>query len=493
MMMIVAVCESSVVFGALCALMLGWHRPPIHGWSDTAAALGVAGAFTLNAISALYYADCYELRVVPNLGRFVSRLPRSIALALVPLVGWHMLHPHSRMALIASGLLMIGVLPVLRAAFYHIRRLQPFVKRVLIVGSNPQAYKVVEAIEQDGSGRYTIVGVADDAGGVGEPLSRYPVVGPLHRLEKIIEATRPDRIVVALQDRRGRLPVPPLLEARLCGIVVEEGAELYERLTGKIAIESLTPSSLIFSPAFRPPALAMAVGRTLSLAVAVVGLVALAPLFALIALLIRSDSAGPVFFVQERVGLGGRRFNLIKFRTMHVTGAAISEWACDNSDRITRVGYWLRRFRLDELPQFVNILRGDMDLVGPRPHPATNFSLFVTVLRNSPECGQQIPYYSLRSLARPGITGWAQVRYRYANNLEEEIEKVRYDLYYVKHRSLWLDLRILADTVKTVVSGRGAVDLEAPPIEGRIGAAPVWELAANPEQADVRLPGTKAA
>jgi lipopolysaccharide/colanic/teichoic acid biosynthesis glycosyltransferase len=133
---------------------------------------------------------------------------------------------------------------------------------------------------------------------------------------------------------------------------------------------------------------------------------------------------------------------------------------CDNSDRITRLGYWLRRFRLDEIPQFINVVRGEMDLVGPRPHPVTNFSLFVTVLRNSPECGEQIPYYSLRATVRPGITGWAQVRYRYANNLEEEIEKVRYDLYYVKHRSVWLDLRILADTVKTVISGHGAIEAE---------------------------------
>ena len=150
-------------------------------------------------------------------------------------------------------------------------------------------------------------------------------------------------------------------------------------------------------------------------------------------------------------------------------------------DRITRVGLWLRRFRLDELPQFVNVLRGDMDLVGPRPHPFSNFSLFVTVLRNSPECGEQIPYYSIRSMARPGITGWAQVRYRYANNLEEEIEKMRYDLYYVKHRSLWLDLRILADTVKTVLGGRESLD--APPAPHATTAASPPPLAGRPEAA----------
>jgi lipopolysaccharide/colanic/teichoic acid biosynthesis glycosyltransferase len=198
--------------------------------------------------------------------------------------------------------------------------------------------------------------------------------------------------------------------------------------------------------------------RALSVGVALVGLVALSPVIGAIAIAIRLDSPGPVLFVQERVGRAGRRFPLRKFRTMYVTEAEHSEWARDNADRITRVGLWLRRFRLDELPQFVNVLRGDMDLVGPRPHPFSNFSLFVTVLRNSPECGEQIPYYSIRSMARPGITGWAQVRYRYANNLEEEIEKMRYDLYYVKHRSFWLDLRILADTVKTVLGGRESLE-----------------------------------
>src|SRR5690606_8460044 len=146
----------------------------------------------------------------------------------------------------------------------------------------------------------------------------------------------------------------------------------------------------------------------------------LAPLFLLIAIAIKLDSRGPVLFVQDRIGLHGKHFKLYKFRTMRPAEARTSEWAGDNKHRITRVGHYLRKFRLDELPQFFNVLRGDMNLVGPRPHPASNFELFVLVSRNTPECGGQIPYYSLRSIVRPGITGWAQVRYRYANNLSEE-------------------------------------------------------------------------
>jgi lipopolysaccharide/colanic/teichoic acid biosynthesis glycosyltransferase len=164
---------------------------------------------------------------------------------------------------------------------------------------------------------------------------------------------------------------------------------------------------------------------------------------ALIALAIRLDSPGPVLFVQDRVGLRGRHFRLLKFRTMLCGGPTTSEWVRDNEDRITRVGRWLRKFRFDELPQFVNILRGDMNLVGPRPHPVSNFTLFA----------ERIPYYMLRSSVRPGVTGWAQIRHGYANNLDEEIEKMRYDLYYIKHLSFWFDVRILVDTVKVVLFG----------------------------------------
>jgi lipopolysaccharide/colanic/teichoic acid biosynthesis glycosyltransferase len=163
-----------------------------------------------------------------------------------------------------------------------------------------------------------------------------------------------------------------------------------------------------------------------------------------IAVAIKLDSPGPVLFRQPRAGRGGRRFELLKFRTMRPASGVTSEWARDNEGRITRIGKWLRRFRLDELPQFVNVLRGDMNLVGPRPHPVSNFEMFAA----------HIPYYLLRSTVRPGVTGWAQVRYGYANDLDEETEKMRYDLFYIKHMSFGLDLRILAETAKLVMWGR---------------------------------------
>jgi len=251
--------------------------------------------------------------------------------------------------------------------------------------------------------------------------------------------------------RRGLAPVRQLLDARIAGSVVEDGVDAYERLTGKIAIESLTPSNLIFSPDFKKSRFDLAVGRAVSLLIAILGLILFAPFLVLIAMAVKLDSQGHLFFIQERLGRHAKRFKLVKFRTMRVVDCPTSEWANDNSDRITRVGKWLRKFRLDELPQFVNVIRGDMNLVGPRPHPVSNLELF----------GEEIPYYSLRAAVRPGITGWAQVRLGYANNLEEETEKMRYDLYYIKRLSFWLDLRILFDTVKIVIFGRGSQSLDA--------------------------------
>lgn len=353
--------------------------------------------------------------------------------------------------LVASLLVLIGFLFGLRVV-HGVRRFRHAGERVLILGTSPLACTVVEEIERRPSLRCAVVGVVDDGDNLG----------------RVIEAIRPDRIVVALAERRGRLPLCRLVESRARGIEVEDVVETYERLTGKLALEVLSPSSVIFSRDFRTSQLQRALARALSLVGSAIGLMVLAPAFGLIALLIKLDSPGPVLFIQERVGRCGRSFKLIKFRTMHPVDRPPSEWERDNCDRITRAGRWLRRFRLDELPQLVNVLRGDMNLVGPRPHPVTNLEIMVLAARNLNELtGDAIPYYSLRCLVRPGITGWAQIRYGYANSLEEEMQKIRYDLYYLKHMSFWLDLKILFETVATVFSGRGSAATDAAPSRGR--------------------------
>ena len=364
-------------------------------------------------------------------------------------------------------LLSIPALVALRRFFGKlIRRHRP--QRVLVIGGGALADKVVAEIDARPHLRQHVIGVVDES--PRPPRSRC--LGGVQDLRRIVEESRPDRVIVALDSRRGRTPLRALLDLRVRGIAIEDGAEVYERLTGKIAIEALTPTSVIFCKDFRPRRWDLVLARGLSQPLVAGALVLLAPLLGLVALVIKLDSPGPVFFLQERVGRAGRRFRLIKFRTMRPERRVKSEWARDNGDRLTRVGRWLRRFRVDELPQLVNILKGDMNLVGPRPHPVSNLPLFVLVMRNAPSCGEPIPYYALRWMVRPGITGWAQVRYQYANDLEEEVEKMRHDLYYIKHMSLWLDLRILLDTVKTVVWGRESADPAVPrpalePVRGR--------------------------
>jgi lipopolysaccharide/colanic/teichoic acid biosynthesis glycosyltransferase len=277
------------------------------------------------------------------------------------------------------------------------------------------------------------------------------VLGTVDELHRIIRQHEPQVIIVAPPVDRAQATNRQLLDARvLHNVRIEHAQAVYEQVAGKLPLETFAPEDIIYSNDFQPKRAALVATRLLSLGFAAAGLILLAPLMLLIGLLIRIDSAGPALFSQERTGLAGRPFKLLKFRTMAPAEGQQSEWEEDNVDRITRVGRWLRKCRLDELPQFFNILRGDMNIVGPRPHPSSNFELFVLAARNTPESGVQIPYYSMRYSVRPGITGWAQVRYRYANNLDEEMEKLRFDLYYLKHYSLWLDIRILFETVTMI-------------------------------------------
>lgn len=328
-------------------------------------------------------------------------------------------------------------------------------EKTLVVGGGSFIRGLLTEIRRQPGCRYRIAGIvvrgrAEEAGDYG-----CPVLGTVNDLHLIIRQQHPEVIIVEPPGNSAGLADRQLLDARVLQHVrIEHAHEVYERVTGKLPLEALAPEDFIYSTDFQPGRLALASARVLSLGLACAGLMLLAPLMLLIALLIRIDSPGPVFFVQERSGLAGRRFRLLKFRTMLTSDEQESEWEEGNLHRITRVGRWLRKSRLDELPQFINVLRGDMNIVGPRPHPASNFELFVLAARNAPESGLQIPYYSMRSSVRPGITGWAQVRYRYANNLHEELEKLRFDLYYLKHYSLWLDIRILFGTVWMVFARR---------------------------------------
>jgi exopolysaccharide biosynthesis polyprenyl glycosylphosphotransferase len=382
-------------------------------------------------------------RVVRSRARGVSTLPVTLVLSMLVVGGLSIPLPQDLR--FVPWVLMVAALAALARAASELRPHRISASRVVVLGTGPVAVMIVEELEALFGRRTVIAGVVDN-----EPprdawiRSRW--LGPLNQLAEIVEKVQADRIVVALQDRRGHLPLEPLLETRVRGVVVEDALEFYERATGTMAIEAITPGSLILAKGFRNHGAAETVARIVSVAAAVGGLIVLSPVFVLIALAVKLDSRGPILFMQDRAGRNGAPFKLLKFRTMHPADVHPSEWVQDNRDRITRVGAWLRRFRLDELPQLVNMLRGEMNLVGPRPHPMVNQRIFM----------ERIAYYGLRSTVRPGITGWAQVRHGYANNIEEETRKMRYDLYYIKNRSLRLDTRILLETIAIILFGQGS-------------------------------------
>jgi exopolysaccharide biosynthesis polyprenyl glycosylphosphotransferase len=355
--------------------------------------------------------------------------------------------PAGDLGIVFAFFLVAAAVAPVRSLCSGMRQSRLLARRIVILGSGPMAVKLLEEIEFSGRGRHLVAGVIDDGPLPGPWAATTASLGPPSQLAEIVERVRPARIVIAVADRRDRLPLQVLLESRVCGIIVEDGLEFYERLTGKMAIESLKPSDLFLSRnGFRHPRAAEILARAVSLLAVTTGLVLLAPLLGVIAVALKVESRGPVLFVQDRIGKDGCQFRLLKFRTMRPSDERRSEWARDNDHRITAVGRWLRRFRLDELPQLVNVLKGEMNLVGPRPHPTCNRKIFT----------EGIAYYQVRSMVRPGVTGWAQVRYGYANNLEEETEKMRYDLYYIKNRSLWLDVRILLRTILVVLGGESA-------------------------------------
>ena len=413
-----------------------------------AQALALAGC----CIVAFYYNDLYDPRVVRTFGDFAVRLVQALGVAFILLAALYTVLPALSLA---QAPLRLGPPDRRRPPPAAARRLvrphaEPALPRARPDPRRERARRPAGPRDRGSSptSASTWSGSWTTRPGRSPSSRGIRSSGPLARVDKIVEELRPDRIVVALAERRGRLPVQPLLEARLHGVRVEEGLALYERLTGKLAIETLVPSFLIFSRGFTKSRVQLGLRRLASLLAAAAGLVVSAPLMALIALAIRLDSPGPALFVQERAGLDGRPFRLLKFRTMRdpAAGEPDSVWRRDDDARVTRVGRLLRFLRLDELPQFWNVLKGDMNLVGPRPEIAGNVRTMV----------EEIPYYALRHVVRPGVTGWAQVRHGYAVSREDVTEKVRHDLYYISHMSLRMDARILLDTVKIVLFGRGA-------------------------------------
>ena len=321
-------------------------------------------------------------------------------------------------------------------------------KRLLILGTGQLAIDVCQAIVSRKRWLVTVVGFLDrNSNRVGERLVNPGIIGTYEQLAQIVEQQRVDTIIVCLEDRRSVLPVQALLDFKAMGLEIVDGHHVYEETSGRLSIDSLRPSALIFSMGFRRRLISLVSKRLFDMTVSVVGLVVLSPLFLLIAALIRMDSRGAVFYRQVRVGLRGRPYLIWKFRSMRQDAEKSGpRWAQADDPRISRVGWWLRKTRVDEFPQLINVFRGEMSLVGPRPERP----VFVQDLRTL------IPYYDIRHTVRPGVTGWAQVKFRYGASQEDSHTKLQYDLYYVKNLSLLLDLKILIHTIHVMALGTGA-------------------------------------
>ena len=329
-----------------------------------------------------------------------------------------------------------------RLAFTWLVQLPILVERVYVLGTGERAQRLVQGLRQNPE---IGVEIASWTGKMEGAVTRESVAA--HLLD-VVHKQKVHRVIVAMPDRRGTIPMQELLDLRMHGIKIEEATSWLEKISGKIEVENLYPSWLVFGEGFRRSNVFIWMRRGLSFIISLVGLVLASPFIPLIMLAIHFDSKGPVFYTQTRVGKNGREFKVVKFRTMRQDAEAANgpQWAGNGDPRVTRVGKFLRSSRLDEIPQMWCVLKGDMAFVGPRPERPE----FIEML------SKEIPYYGVRHMVRPGLTGWAQVKYKYGSTVEDAREKLQYDLFYIKNASIGLDLLIMFQTVKTVLLRRGA-------------------------------------
>ena len=357
--------------------------------------------------------------------------------------------PESEDALLHAAAVFLPLFLLERSAFRSVSKRMR--NRILLVGASDLGIALVHSIAVRSDLGLEVVGFLsgnDEEERRSAPVGGVPVLGTVHAVEKVMSQGIADWVVVTSKRRDEDLPADQLLSLKLQGVPIFSGSALYERITGEVYHRSMRSSVLIFDDRLGMTLFERFTKRAFDLMIALVALVFTAPILLAAAIAIRLDTKGTIFFRQTRVGRFHKPFQILKLRTM-VEGAERDTGAVFASRqdlRITRVGHFLRRTRIDELPQFWNVVKGDMDLVGPRPE----------ILANVQTMSEEIPYYGLRHSVRPGLTGWAQTRFGYSVSLEQVTEKIRYDLFYIKQMSFWLDLRILVDTVKIMLFGRGA-------------------------------------
>ena len=416
-----------------------------NGWIKVALATGVC-------LLILYFYDLYDYVVMTNRRELLLRMVQALGIAWALLAILFYFVPTlllGRGISIISVMLVLGMLLGWRIGIHALTGHPDIGEKILVVGTGKTALDTAEAVWERRDAGYRIVGFLSENGAKPrEKLGRSEILGKAHELEAVIRSEKIDRVVIAVRERRGAFPTEALLKMSLAGDVsIEECTSFFERITGKVHVDMLRPSWLIFAGKQRDSQLKLVFREAIHRLLALTGLVLSLPFAIVAAILIKIDSRGPIFYMQERVGKGGRLFKVIKFRSMKTDAEAdgVPIWAVTDDQRTTRVGKVIRKLRIDEIPQFWNILKGEMSFVGPRPERPH----FVKQLAT------EIPYFEHRHLVAPGLTGWAQIKYPYGASVSDAIQKLQYDLYYIKNQSLTLDVVIVFETVKTVLFGKG--------------------------------------
>jgi sugar transferase (PEP-CTERM system associated) len=475
--LVLLISEAALIYASyIAAAFIVLDYPDIalaqeNGWTRIAIVV-------ISMIAGLYFQDLYsQIRVrsrtvlclqfcsVIGFAFFVQAL-----LEYAHLADWTL--PGSLM--FGGGALVLIVGPSWRILYEQVLLRTVASEKVLILGTSPLARAVATRLAEDPHLGMTVAGYVDTppeesadilfteraylrggsqaAGAVQEmapvALPGGRLLGPIASLQEIVRQVRPDRIVVGMTERRGRIPMDELLDLRFSGVRIEDVTNTYETVFGRVSVRELPPLQFIFMPDFGPAKNNVFWHDAFTLGVALIAFVVALPVIVLVAILVRLTSPGPVLYRQSRVGKAGVNFTVLKFRSMYQDAEAVTGaiWAVKDDPRITPLGRWLRKLRLDELPQLMNVLRGDMSIVGPRPERPEFVDVFF----------KQIPYYRQRMVVRPGITGWAQINYKYGNTLDDTILKLEYDLYYIKNLTFSLDVYIMFQTVKVMLLGRGA-------------------------------------
>jgi sugar transferase (PEP-CTERM system associated) len=402
-------------------------------------------------VLSLYYYDLYEPQTLTQHVKVVVRLIKALAVASAAMALIYYFFPivsiGRSVAALAAPLLILSML-FARLAIEHSGGLMQRPERVLIVGTDETGIQLTREILKRPESGMKVVGFLDEKNeNIGKCLVNPCIIGGVANIKEIVEREQIDRVVLALAERRKTMPTDALLRLKIAGLPIEDSHSCYERLIGRILLERLAPSWLILSNGFSKSEFLMAAKRFIDVVVALIGILLTWPIMLMVAIAIACESGAPLLFRQKRIGLHGKEFEILKFRSMRKDAEkAGPAWATANDSRITPLGAFLRKYRLDELPQLLNVLRGHMSLVGPRPEQPHFCNLL----------SDEVPYFEQRHSVRPGITGWAQVKYQYGATVDESKIKLELDLFYIKHLSIFLDMAILFETAKVMVVGRGA-------------------------------------